>query len=157
QRRKPKKKQVLSKKELVDYDDEREMWRSKRAKKGRRPTKSDGKIANLQEAQQARASKRIVKIEGEISVGELARQMSLKASEVITNLMQLGIMAGINQLIDFETATLVAEELGFKTVNTEEDVEGLIGRMTGEDDGAVLTLRPPVVTVMGHVDHGKTS
>ena len=151
-KRKPKKKTILSKKELVDYDGERDGWKTKRDRKGKR--KQD---RNSGEQQQIGGSNRLVKIDGQISVGEFARQMGLKAAEVISHLMNVGTMAGINQLIDFETATVVAEELGFKTINTEEDVEGLIGTMTEQDDPSLLKLRPPIVTVMGHVDHGKTS
>jgi translation initiation factor IF-2 len=91
-----------------------------------------------------------------ITVDDLAKRMSMKAGELIKALMKMGVMATINQVIDQDTAVLVVEELGHNPVVINEDdyEKELLARDTS--DLKVVT-RPPVVTIMGHVDHGKTS
>ncbi|MBF7082372.1 translation initiation factor IF-2 [Desulfallas sp. Bu1-1] len=101
--------------------------------------------------------KKPISIGETITVKSLAEKMAVSSSEVIKKLMELGVIATINQEIDADTATLVANELGFEVqVKVEMDKEALL-LQEPEDDPASLQPRPCVVTIMGHVDHGKTS
>jgi translation initiation factor IF-2 len=99
--------------------------------------------------------KRDVQLPETITVGELANRMAVKANEVIKVMMKMGVMATINQPIDQDTAQLVVEELGHTAVRLKADT--LEEQLRVEDAATEALPRPPVVTIMGHVDHGKTS
>ena len=106
-------------------------------------------------AQPTAPVKREVQLPETITVGELANRMAVKANEVIKTMMKMGVMATINQPIDQDTAQLVVEEFGHTPVRLKEDeFEDQIKAQAGEVEALP---RPPVVTIMGHVDHGKTS
>jgi translation initiation factor IF-2 len=100
---------------------------------------------------------REVQVPDAITVQELANRMAERVAAVVKSLMQNGIMATQNQTVDADTAALIVEEFGHRVVRrSESEVEDVIVQAAGED-GANLQPRPPVVTIMGHVDHGKTS
>jgi len=103
-----------------------------------------------------REQKRVIRMEGDaIQVGELAHHLGVKATDIVRKLMTLGVMASITQTIDYDTAAILASEFGYTVEKVGFDPSALLKE---QPDGELeLKTRPPVVTIMGHVDHGKTT
>ena len=131
--------------------------RSKKKKKNKNREKQMQQETKHPAPGQEEKAPEIVEIPEEITVGELAQRLDKSAAEIVKKLLMLGIMATITQTIDYDTAALIAEEMGIEVkkevVLTKEDI--LFSEE--EDRPEDLVPRPPVVVVMGHVDHGKTS
>jgi translation initiation factor IF-2 len=148
-----KKKGGFRRREVVEG---RDLYSGKRGRKGK---KGKGKAFTGGEKTQittAKAIKRRVKMDETIVLSELAKRMGIKANEMIVKLMGMGVMATVNQTIDFDTAVLVAGEFGYEVEKASFEEEAIL-KPEVEDNPDQLAPRPPVVTIMGHVDHGKTS
>lgn len=149
-----KKKDSLKKVEIIEKR-ERVFEPSFRPGKGRRREKLRDPDARKTEITVPKAIKRIIKISECITVGEMAKRMGVKANDLIRALMKMGFMTTINHPLDFETASIIAADFGYEVENVAVDLVDILESIPDSEED--LEKRPPVVTIMGHVDHGKTS
>jgi translation initiation factor IF-2 len=154
-RKAKKRKEVIRKADQLE-----ELERRYRPGAGKRPQKRralPGKEQKKTEITVSKASKRVIKISEMITVGDLAKSMGVKAGEVVKKLMDMGMMATINQSLDSDIAAVVAGEFDYTVDNVAFDAEAVVEAGAVEEEQGPLVSRPPVITMMGHVDHGKTS
>lgn len=140
----------------MDDDEDDFMQKRSRSLASIRRAREKERLKHIETLKTAEKIMRDVTIPETITVQELANRMAERAASVVKTLMNMGVMATITQTIDADTAQLVAEELGHKVIRVaESDIEDIL--KSNADMETDKTFRPPVVTVMGHVDHGKTS
>ncbi len=154
--KKPKKGKIASKRKAVVEGSALYDKSSGRGRKGRKKFRS-APAGGGQKTQitTPKAIKRRFKVDDTIVLADLGKRMGIKANELIAKLMGMGMMVTVNQTIDYDTASLVATEFGFEIERATFEEETVI--KTEVDSPEQLLHRPPVVTIMGHVDHGKTS
>ena len=152
--KKGKKQAPFKRKEVVEGDALYDQ-RFGKVRKGRKKGKAAKPATDKTQITTPKAIKRRIKVDETIVLADLAKRMGIKGSELIKQLMGMGVMVTINQTIDFDTANLLAQEFEFEVERASFEEESVI--KTQEDSPTDLRFRPPVVTIMGHVDHGKTS
>ncbi len=127
---------------------------------GKKKRGKQGKQLRQTEVTISKAIKRVIRISDSITVGELAKRMGVKANELIAELMRQGSMVTINHPLDYESAAILASEFHYEVENIAFDEESILEvvQASGDEESSEdREIRPPVVTIMGHVDHGKTS
>ncbi len=147
-----KKKISFRKKAVVEGAD---LYDSGRGRKTRKGGKTKSAPAQKTQITTAKAIKRRIKVDDAIVLADLAKRMGIKANEIIGKLMGMGVMVTVNQTIDHDTAVVVAAEFGYEVERAAFEEETIIKQVS--DAPETLSPRAPVVTIMGHVDHGKTS
>lgn len=140
---------------FIYLNEDNEFFAHKRHKKKFKHNKGLQKNLQTVPIPEKKASKKVIRMANGITVSDLSQAMGVKASEVIKKLMDIGVITTINQTIDFDAASLISSEYGYTTENVGFDEAFALEE--APDTAESLRPRAPVVTVMGHVDHGKTS
>ncbi len=134
------------------YEDKKPRLKDRKSTK---KSKDGGKRLKQTEITTPKASKRRLKVPENVTVSDLAKAMGVKGTELIKLLIRMGVMANMNMKIDFETASLAADDFGYELELDQFEMEVKLDEVVNKPED--LVPRPPVVTIMGHVDHGKTS
>ncbi|MDZ7831401.1 MAG: translation initiation factor IF-2 [Desulfobacterales bacterium] len=150
-------KTALRRKEVVEGDAlyDKSFGRGKKSRKKGKQAAPRPAAEQKPQITTPKAIKRRIKVDDTIVIADLAKRMGIKANELIKTLMGMGMMVTVNQTIDFETANLVAAEFNFEVERASFEEDAIL--KTETDEPSQMAPRPPVVTIMGHVDHGKTS